>query len=167
MRDFLGLDLFSLEFDGLGLHIDELVEGAMSVSRGCLTRIEALWLGPSGASGAGPGACMSSVVVDVAFLALLVIAVIAVVRIRQRGEEGRLELARQMVARGLEPPPELFPTSAQGDLRRGIVLIFSGLGLLGASIGVAGLGPAGLVPGFIGLGYLVSYLFAARRKKVP
>lgn len=161
LRSFLTLD-----HGGFGLHIDELVEGAMSVSRGCMTRLQGFWWGPGSAGGGvDAGSCMSTIVVDVAFLALLVIAVIAVVKIRQRGEEARLELARQIVARGMEPPPELFPSSAQGDLRRGIVLIFSGLGLLGASLGMPGLGPTGLVPGFIGLGYLVSYGCAVRGKK--
>ena len=81
--------------------------------------------------------------------------------------QGDEALTRYLIEQGMEPPAELFPTSAQGDLRRGIVLVFSGLGLLGASISMPGLGPAGLIPGFVGLGYLVSYVCATRKKKVP
>lgn len=163
LRTVLNLDLGL----GSGLHIDELVEGAALATRGCMTRIGSLWWGGLPSDGVGAGVCASSVVVDIAFLALLVIAVIAVVRIRQRGEDNRLELARRFIEQGMEPPAELFPSSAQGDLRRGIVLVFSGLGLLGASLGMPGLGPTGLIPGFVGLGYLVSYGCAIHKKKVP
>jgi hypothetical protein len=159
LRTFLS----SLDHGGFGLHIDDLVEGAAMATRGCFTRVGSFWWGgPTGPSGSAE-VCASSVIVDVAFLALLVIAVIAVVRIRQRGEEGRFELARRYLEKGMDPPPDLFPSSAQGDLRRGIVLVFAGLGLLGASVGMPGLGPTGLIPGFIGLGYLAS--FAASRKR--
>lgn len=156
----------SLEFGGDFLRIDHLVEGAATWTRGCVTRIGSFWWGGPQVPGGGADVCGSSVAVDIAFLALLVISVIVVVRIRQRGEENRLELARRFIEQGMEPPPELFPTSAQGDLRRGIVLVFSGLGLLGASLGMPGLGPAGLIPGFVGLGYLVSFACATRKKKV-
>jgi hypothetical protein len=159
LRSFLS----SLEFGGFGLHIDDLVEGAAMATRGCFARVGSFWWGnPTGPSGSVE-VCPSSVIVDVAFLALLVIAVIAVVRIRQRGEEGRYELARRYLEKGMNPPHELFPSSAQRDLRRGIVLVFSGLGLLGASVSMPGFGPMGLIPGFIGLGYLASY--AASRKR--
>jgi hypothetical protein len=163
LRTVLNLDLGL----GSGLHIDELLEGAALATRGCATRIGSLWWGGPPSAEIGGGACASAVVVDIAFLALLVIAVIAVVRIRQRGEDNRLELARRFIEQGMEPPTELFPSSAQGDLRRGIVLVFSGLGLLAASLSMPGLGPTGLIPGFVGLGYLVSYGCAIRKKKVP
>lgn len=153
----------SWEFGGFGLHIDDLVEGAAMATRGCFTRIGSFWWGGTPGPSGSVEVCASSVIVDVAFLALLVIAVIAVVRIRQRGEEGRFELARRYLEKGMDPPYDLFPSSAQGDLRRGIVLVFAGLGLLGASVGMPGLGPTGLIPGFIGLGYLASY--AASRKR--
>ncbi len=166
LGDFLNLELNLLDMAG-GLRIDELVEGAALATRGCMTRIGSLWWGGTPSADVGGSVCASAVVVDVAFLALLVIAVIAVVRIRQRGEDNRLELARRFIEQGMEPPAELFPSSAQGDLRRGIVLVFSGLGLLGASLGMPGLGPTGLIPGFVGLGYLVSYACASRKKKVP
>jgi hypothetical protein len=154
----------SLDSGGFGLHVDELVEGAAVATRGCVTRIGSFWWGGTSGPSAGAEVCATSVIVDVAFLGLLVIAVIAVVRIRQRGEEGRFELARRYLEKGKDPPPELFPSSAQGDLRRGIVLVFAGLGLLGASLSMPGVGPAGLIPGFIGLGYLASFACASRKK---
>ena len=167
----------ALDLEWSGLHISDLVSGVAGSIRGCLTDaglLGSFWGGvdPSRT----PGACNSngSLVLDIAFLSLLVIGVIAVVRIRQRTEQNRLELARKYIEKGMNPPPALFPSAAGHDLRRGIVLVFTGLGLLCASLvasgwshGVQGLGPAGLIPGFIGLGYLVSYACAVRGKKAP
>jgi hypothetical protein len=166
------LSLGSMVGDGWsGLHVTEMVESVAGSVRGCLSQgvFGAFW---GGVDPAMPGAACAgsgSLLLDVAFLALLVVGVIAVVRIRQRSEQSRLELARQYIEKGMEPPATLFPSAAGNDLRRGIVLVFTGLGLLGASLvasgwshGVQGLGPAGLIPGFIGLGYLVSYACAVR-----
>jgi len=158
-----------------GLHITEVIAGVAGSIRGCSQGVfGSFWGGvdPSVANGNCPGS--GSLVLDIAFLALLVIGVIAVVRIRQRSEQNRLDLARQYIEKGMEPPPTLFPSAAGNDLRRGIVLMFSGVGLLVASLvasgwsaGIQGLGSAGLIPGFIGLGYLVSYACAMRGKKIP
>jgi len=172
-----GFPTLALDLEWSGLHISDLVSGVAGSIRGCLTDaglLGSFWGGvdPSRT----PGACNSggSLVLDIAFLSLLVIGVIAVVRIRQRTEQNRLELARKYIEKGMNPPPALFPSAAGNDLRRGIVLVFTGLGLLCASLvasgwshGVQGLGPAGLIPGFIGLGYLVSYAAAVRGKKAP
>ena len=159
-----------------GLHVTDLVGDVAGSIRGCLSEVGLLgsfWGGvdPTLAA-ANDCASGGSLVLDVAFLALLVIAVIAVVHIRQSSEQNRLELARQYIEKGMNPPPTLFPSAAGNDLRRGIVLVFTGLGLLCASLvasgwshGVQGLGPVGLIPGFIGLGYLVSYACAVRGKK--
>lgn len=156
-----------------GLHINEAIAGVAGAIRGCASQgiFGSFWGGvDAGVNGGCPGA--GSLVLDVAFLSLLVIGVIAVVRIRQRSEQNRLDLARQYIERGMQPPATLFPSAAGNDLRRGIVLVFSGVGLLIASLvasgwsaGVQGLGSAGLIPGFIGLGYLVSYACAMRGKK--
>jgi len=169
------LPAIALDLGWSGLHIGDLVAGLAGSLRGCLTDaglLGSFWGGvdpslPQAACNGGGG----SLLLDVAFLSLLVIAVIGVVRIRQRTEQNRLELARQYIEKGMEPPPTLFPSAAGNDLRRGIVLVFTGLGLLCASLvasgwshGVQGLGPAGLIPGFIGLGYLVSYAAAMRGK---
>jgi hypothetical protein len=170
----LGAILGDVGWDGL--HITEVIAGVAGSVRGCLSQgvFGSFWGGvdPNVPGGACPGS--GSLVLDVAFLSLLVVGVIAVVRIRQRSEQNRLDLARQYIERGMEPPPTLFPSAAGNDLRRGIVLMFSGVGLLVASLvasgwsaGIQGLGSAGLIPGFIGLGYLVSYACAMRGKKIP
>ncbi len=171
------LPRLTLDLEWSGLHVTEVVESVAGSIRGCLTEAGLLGSFWNGIDPSRPDvACASngSLVLDVAFLALLVIAVIGVVRIRQRTEQNRLELARQYIEKGMNPPPSLFPSAAGNDLRRGIVLVFTGLGLLCASLvasgwshGVQGLGPAGLIPGFIGLGYLVSYACAVRWKKIP
>lgn len=167
----------NLQFDYGGLHLSGLVQGVAGSVRGCLTDaglLGSFWGGVDPAVAQAHGSSAGSLVLDVAFLALLVIAVVAVVRIRQSSEQSRLELARQYIEKGMNPPPTLFPSAAGNDLRRGIVLVFTGLGLLCASLvasgwshGVQGLGPAGLIPGFIGLGYLVSYACAVRGKRDP
>ncbi len=100
---------------------------------------------------------------DLAFLGVVALIVISAIRFRHATQRRRLELARRMVEKGIEPPPELLGTTTGSDLRRGLVLVFTGVGLLAASIlgGGDGLSPAGLIPGFIGIGYLVSHRFAA------
>ncbi len=169
------LPSLQLKLEWSGLHVTDIVGNVAGSIRGCLTEaglLGSFWGGVDPTLGAANCSGGGSLVLDVAFLALLVIAVIAVVRIRQSSEQNRLELARQYIEKGMNPPPTLFPSAAGNDLRRGIVLVFTGLGLLCASLvasgwshGVQGLGPAGLIPGFIGLGYLVSYACAVRGKK--
>jgi hypothetical protein len=102
-------------------------------------------------------------VFDLAFLAVVALIVISAIRFRHATTRKRLDLARRMVEKGIEPPPELLGSNTGSDLRRGVVLVFTGVGLLVASLlgGSEGLSPAGLIPGFIGIGYLVSHRFAA------
>ncbi len=99
---------------------------------------------------------------DLAFLAVVALIVISAIRFRHATARNRLELARRMVEKGMEPSPELLGTTTGSDLRRGLVLVFTGVGLLLASLlgGSGGLSPAGLIPGFIGIGYLISHRFA-------
>ncbi len=101
---------------------------------------------------------------DLAFLAVVALIVISAIRFRHATTRRRLELARRMVEKGIEPPPELVGVHNGSDLRRGLVLVFTGVGLLLASLlkGGGDLSPAGLIPGFIGVGYLVSHRFAVR-----
>jgi hypothetical protein len=100
---------------------------------------------------------------DLAFLGVVALIVISAIRFRHATMRKRLDLARRMVEKGIEPPPELLGSTTGSDLRRGVVLVFTGVGLLVASLlgGSQGLSPAGLIPGFIGIGYLVSHRFAA------
>lgn len=99
---------------------------------------------------------------DLAFLAVVALIVISAIRFRHATTRRRLDLARRMVEKGLEPPPELVGVNNGSDLRRGLVLVCTGIGLLLAStLGHNdSLSPAGLIPGFIGIGYLVSHRFA-------
>jgi hypothetical protein len=101
---------------------------------------------------------------DLAFLAVVALIVISAIRFRHATTRRRLELARRMVEKGIEPPPELVGAQTGSDLRRGLVLVFTGVGLLLASLFGSGkdVSPAGLIPGFIGIGYLVSHRFAVR-----
>ncbi|HLT35890.1 MAG TPA: DUF6249 domain-containing protein [Enhygromyxa sp.] len=113
-------------------------------------------------------ACSGFRAFDLAFLAVVALIVVSAIRFRHATTRRRLELARTMVEKGIEPPPELVGAHKGSDLRRGLVLVFTGVGLLLASLlssswgGGKDLSPAGLIPGFIGLGYLVSHRFAVR-----
>jgi hypothetical protein len=101
---------------------------------------------------------------DLAFLAVVALIVISAIRFRHATTRQRLDLARKMVEKGIEPPPELTGAQSGSDLRRGLVLVCTGVGLLLASLlgGGNDLSPAGLIPGFIGVGYLISHRFAVR-----
>ena len=103
---------------------------------------------------------------DIAFLAVVSLIIISAIRFRHATTRRRLDLARRMVEKGLEPPAELLGGGAS-DLRRGLVLVCTGVGLLLASVlgGGEGISPAGLIPGFIGVGYLISHRFAIRGGK--
>ena len=111
-----------------------------------------------------PDACAGFELWDVAFLGILAAVFISVLRLRHSAARERLDVARHMVEQGLEPPSELLGVDPRADLRRGLVLCGAGIGLLVASIvgGKEGLSPAGLIPGFIGVGYLVSHWLARR-----
>ena len=127
---------------------------------GCFVDLR-LWQGLSMIE-AGPAPCGGSLAFDFGALALIFATVVIVVRMRLAGESQRLELARHYLEQGREPPLELFPSAAQSDLRRGVILIAAGVGLLVTGAISGGLGVVGLVPGFVGLGYLVSYGLARR-----
>lgn len=108
--------------------------------------------------------CQGLALHDVAVLAVLALVVIASIRFRHVTQQRKLELARTMIEQGLEPPNELLGNLAGNDLRRGVVLMFASLGIIVAALFShnSGMGAAGLVPGFIGVGYLVSHRFARR-----
>lgn len=104
---------------------------------------------------------------DLAFLGVVALIVISAIRFRHASTRRRLELARRMVEKGIEPPADLLGSNTGSDLRRGLVLVCTGVGLLAASLlgGGESLSPAGLIPGFIGIGYLISHRFAVRGGK--
>ncbi len=82
---------------------------------------------------------------------------------------------RAMVERGQEVPAALFAPppvlKARSDLRRGVVLLMVGLGLmvfLGAvNDWEGGVWSLGVIPFVIGLGYLLVWKLEGRRDKVP
>ncbi len=100
--------------------------------------------------------------VGFAFLGLVALVAIAMGRMRLATEQRRLDVARRLVEQGFEPPDGLFTAPARRDLRKGIVLIFAGLGLVvaGMMLGDRGMAAGGLIPAFIGIGYLVSHRLA-------
>lgn len=110
----------------------------------------------------GAAECTDLRGVGFAFLGLAAVVVIAVGRMRLATEQRRLELARTLIEKGFEPPDGLLAAPARRDLRKGVVLVFAGLGLVvaGMMLGDRGMAAGGLIPAFIGLGYLVSYRLA-------
>lgn len=114
---------------------------------------------------AGPNAaaCHDLRGVGFVFLGLAAVVVIAVGRMRLATEQRRLDVARRLIERGFEPPAGLLTGPAARDLRKGVVLVFAGLGLVvaGMMLGDRGVAAGGLIPAFIGIGYLVSHRLAA------
>jgi hypothetical protein len=100
-----------------------------------------------------------------AMFALAAVVVIALGRMRLHTESKRLEVAQRFVERGVEPPAGLLMGPARNDLRKGVVLIFAGIGLFAAGMvaGDRGLAAGALVPKFVGIGYLVSFWLAGRQ----
>lgn len=139
---------------------------ALTGEGGFLSTIIGHILGWEDADASGPR-CAGFRACDLAFIAILGVVVVAIIRLRHATARRRLDLARRMVEQGMEPPADLMGTNVGNDLRRGLVLVATGMGLLAASsLGGSGhLSPAGLIPGFIGLGYLASHRFAGRKRE--
>lgn len=120
------------------------------------------WLGLDPHGPAGSVECHDLRGVGFAFLGLAAVVVIAMGRMRLATEQRRLEVARRLIEKGFEPPDGLFTAPARRDLRKGVVLVFAGLGLVvaGMMLGDRGMAAGGLIPAFIGIGYLVSHRLA-------
>lgn len=118
-------------------------------------------------AGDGAEACGSLRGVGFAFLGLAAIVVIALGRMRLATEQKRLDVARRLVEQGIDPPSALLMGTARADLRRGLVLMFAGIGLFlaGGLTADRALFAGGLIPEFIGLGYLLSYWLASRGER--
>ena len=101
--------------------------------------------------------------------AVAAVVVIAVGRMRLATEQRRLDVARRLIERGMELPQGLLTAPARRDLRKGIVLVFAGLGLViaGMMLGDRGMAAGGLIPAFIGIGYLVSHRLATAEDEPP
>jgi hypothetical protein len=82
---------------------------------------------------------------------------------------------REMVEKGQEVPAALFVTppaiKTRSDLRRGVVLMMVGIGVMGFFGAVneweGGAWSLGLIPFLVGAGYLLVWKLEARRDKVP
>ncbi len=103
-------------------------------------------------------------VLGLGLLGLAAVVVLALGRMRLANEHKRLDVAQKLIEQGMEPPASLLANPVRNDLRKGIVLLFAGGGLLAAGLLTAdrGMAAGALVPEFIGAGYLVSYWLAAR-----
>lgn len=121
-------------------------------------------LDPTLHRGQAAEACGSLRGVAFALLGLAAIVVIAIGRMRMATEHKRLDVARRLVEQGIDPPAALLMGPARNDMRRGIVLMFAGVGLFVAGVlhEHRALMAGGLIPEFIGIGYLLSYWLAAR-----
>lgn len=120
------------------------------------------WADPHGA-GHG-GAPRGLPILGLGLLGLAAVVVLALGRMRLANEHKRLDVAQRLIEQGVEPPASLLANPVRNDLRKGIVLLFAGGGLLAAGLltGDRGMAAGALVPEFIGAGYLVSYWLAAR-----
>lgn len=100
-------------------------------------------------------------------LGLAAVVVLALGRMRLANEHKRLDVAQRLIEQGMDPPATLLANPARNDLRKGIVLLFAGGGILAAGLLTAdrGMAAGALVPEFIGAGYLVSYWLAARAQR--
>ena len=115
--------------------------------------------------GTGHGAAPRGLpILGLGLLGLAAVVVLALGRMRLANEHKRLDVAQRLIEQGVEPPASLLANPVRNDLRKGIVLLFAGGGLLAAGLltGDRGMAAGALVPEFIGAGYLVSYWLAAR-----
>lgn len=109
-----------------------------------------------------------AVVVPVTLFSAILLGVISTNMLRSRKQAQLHQTLRLMIEKGAEIPPELFtpPVPANADLRRGLVLVGVGLSvvlLIGLIEGFAGGEWAiGLIPGFIGAAYLITWRFSQR-----
>jgi hypothetical protein len=116
----------------------------------------------------GAGVTWVAQAVPIAFFATALLVVVATLVFLYRRNAQVHETLRLMVEKGAEIPPDLLtrPKSQHGDLRRGLVLVTAGASLaiaIGLINGfVDGSWAVGLVPAFIGVGYLIVWRYSQR-----
>ncbi len=109
------------------------------------------------------------VIVPVAFVLFLAFVIALPMVLKARQARSRGEIARLIVERGGSIPSELLvpPTPPRSDLRRGILLTALGLASVFFFLAVAsdepGVATLGLIPLFLGLGYLLYWWIERRR----
>jgi len=106
------------------------------------------------------------IVAPVACFLTILLVVISTLVLRYRKHAQIQETLRLMIEKGAEIPPEFLtpPVSQYGDLRRGLILVGAGLSL-SIAIGLmrgfaAGSWTLGLIPLFIGAGYLIVWRYS-------
>ena len=108
------------------------------------------------------------IVVPLALFVTILLVVISTLVLRYRRHAQIQETLRLMIEKGAEIPPELLtpPVSQYGDLRRGLILMGVGLSLsllIGLTDGFgSGSWAVGLIPAFIGAGYLIVWRYSQR-----
>ena len=124
------------------------------------------------------GAFMAIPIIGIIFTTLFgapVLVVAAVMFFSYLKSRSLHRTVREMVAKGQEVPAALFAPppvlKARSDLRRGVVLVMVGFGLMiffGAmNDWEGGAWSLGIIPFVIGLGYLLVWKLEGRRDKVP
>jgi hypothetical protein len=110
-----------------------------------------------------------AIVVPVAFFLSLLGGVAVTLYFRARREHERHETLRKMVEKGQEIPSALLipPQLPASDLRRGLVLLGSGIGVTVMLMGtddhdLRSLWGAGLIPTLMGVAYLITWWIARR-----
>ncbi len=109
------------------------------------------------------------VIVPVTFFLFLAFVIALPMVLKARQARSRGEIARLIVERGGSIPSELLvpPTPPRSDLRRGILLTALGLASVFFFLAVAsdepGVATLGLIPLFLGLGYLLYWWIERRR----
>lgn len=115
---------------------------------------------------------MEAIVVPTATFGFIALVIFIVAFYHFRRERVRHETLRAMVEKGVEIPPELLapPAAAKkhSDLRRGLVLLGTGLGVVGFFALIKdqevpdGIWGIGLIPALIGVGYLLVWWLEKR-----
>jgi hypothetical protein len=110
----------------------------------------------------GTVAWLSSLAFFVVLLGSVAIASLAVVRVQRE----RQETLRQTIAKGLTPAALLTPPSRERDLRRGLLLIATGVGIA-VSVGLIAPDPSwaavAALPGALGIGHLLTWRLSSKR----
>lgn len=156
----------------VGHGLAELLSGITAFGVACVHGLTGLGMAlgwDPHAGGTSAAACPNLQGVGLTFVGLLAIVAVALGRMRLQTEQRRLDVIRKLVEQGLTPPSALLDGPARSDRRKGIVLLFAGAGLVAAGLllGDRAIAAGGLVPAFIGIGYLVSYRLATAPPKEP
>jgi len=120
-------------------------------------------------AGAGRSAIQQvEIAVPLACFLTILLVVIATLGFRYRRQAQIQQTLRLMIEKGVAIPPELLtpPVAQYGDLRRGLILMGAGVSLsilIGLVDGFgSGSWAVGLVPAFIGAGYLIVWKYSRR-----